>query len=298
MRVLKGHAEGIRLLAYSPDGRWLASAGAGQMKVWSMPEGKEQHSIAVEGYLSYAQMKFSPDSRTLVLAGSYTSMRFLDPETGREQRLLRETALTVFDFVFSPDGRTLAVAPMRGAPNYRTHYVRLYDLTTGQETGPPLAENPLTITTLTFSRDGQMLAGHVTNGQVYLWDLAARAERRVLKGHGSNCGGMAWLPDGPTLAVVMSRSARLVDPATGKERARLKGHSGNINALACSTDGRLLASASNDGTVRLWETATGRCVQSYDWKLGKVYAVALAPDGMTAAAAGEASDIVAWDVDL
>ena len=63
-----------------------------------------------------------------------------------------------------------------------------------------------------------------------------------------------------------------------------------------SADGKFVLAGGTDGSVRLWDVETGQQRSAYDWKVGKIRAVAFAPDGMRAAAAGD-KDIVVWDVD-
>jgi WD40 repeat protein len=81
-----------------------------------------------------------------------------------------------------------------------------------------------------------------------------------------------------------------------KERTVLKGHEDCVIVAAFTPDGRTLVTASWDRTIRTWDVETGRQTNSFDWGLGRMFTVAVAPDGMTAAAGGEQPHVVVWDL--
>jgi WD40 repeat protein len=160
-------------------------------------------------------------------------------------------------------------------------------------TGKPrvLFDAPGPLRDAALSSDGRTLAGAV-RGDVVLWSLADVTTPMAVR---TSTGWRRWLGQ-PTPATTPPLTPRLVLSA-GAER---------IDALAFTPDGRRVFAGSAKGTVRVWdvpELATGvvssprepRAV--YEWGIGPVTAVAVAADGLTAAAGGATGRVVAWDVE-
>src|SRR5262249_54024396 len=152
-----------------------------------------------------------------------------------------------------------------------------------------------------FAPDGRTLALGTDHGGVYLWDLAS-AQPPTRLPLPTAAQRLAFAPDGRLLAATEGSRVRVWDPASGKIVGTLRGHGKRVTALAFARGGGagrapLLLTGSEDETVRLWDVLGGRERTAFGWPVGKVRAVAFAPDGMTAAAAGDKGDVVIWDVD-
>jgi WD40 repeat protein len=296
MRILKGRRPNVCGLAFTPDGqRLFAGTTDGTVTVWDTTCGGERGILTLGARLAYPfYLTLTPDGRTLAAGGQHLPLTFRDTFTGQPVALLPVELRGAFGLAFSPDSRTFTAVPARNED--RLHYLRRWDVGTGRELLPPLLTDGCTIASPAFSPDSKALVVFVYDRTTRLFDLEAGEERACWRAP-SEVNGLTRLPDGRTLAVTLSRSVVLWDVQRGKERGRLKGHTRRINGLAVAPDSRLLATASDDGMVRLWDAATWKCRAVLDWGIGAVRAVVFAPDGMTGVAGGERGDIVIWDVD-
>jgi WD40 repeat protein/serine/threonine protein kinase len=289
-RTLTAHSDEVHSVAFSPEGRLIASGSRdGSVKVWDATKGETIWSLAGHRGDVYC-VAFSPDGKTVVSAGDDTTARLWQTSTGRQSAVLHAHTRAVFNAVFSPDGRILATAG-------KDSVIRLWDTATLDEK-IVLSGHLKDVEFLAFSPDGTALAsvGDERPGLLKLWDVATGREKLsvVADLHPMMC--VAFSPDGATVATASEgRTIKLWDAASGVERLALAGHAGSVESLAFSPNGKTLASASTDATVRLWDVTTGRMMEAFRGHIGRIRSVAFSPDGRLLASAGGDQTVKQWD---
>jgi WD40 repeat protein len=294
-RTLRGHKAQVESVAWSPDGRLLASAGdEPSIKIWDPATGQDIRTL-VGHTKDVNRLAFCGDGRRLASASNDGTAIIWDVSTGKKLQVLHghqvatdKSAPRVFGVAFSPDETLVATA----SPD-RT--VKLWDLSNGQclRTFTGHAD---TVHNVAFSPDGQVIASASNDRTVKLWDVKTGLELRTLTGHSHWVYCVSFSPDGRLLASGSEdRTLRVWNFVTGDEVGRLRGHAECIYSLAFSPDGNRLATASTDHSIKIWEVQTGQELLALKGHAARVNSAAFSPDGHWLASCSEDQTVKLWD---
>ncbi len=247
--------------------------------------------VAVEGGAG----GFSPDGSLLVTADAGTvfggsrgqgRLTVWDSVTGEQEFTLEGHVEGTTDAAFDPTGRLIASASLDGT-------ARIWDAADGSQLHM-LSGHSGWLTSVSFSRDGSELLTGAIDGTVRRWDSTSGAEVAVYS-FDSIVTSVATAADG-RIGVGLDTSGAAVLDAGGGELFRLTGHTGGVCGVAFGPEAKVIATGSQDGTARLWDTESGALLYVVEGHSGPVCGVDVSPDGRYLATGAEDGTARVWDL--
>jgi WD40 repeat protein len=251
----------VQSLAFSPDGKWLASRGLYDdcLRVFDVQTGKETYTLDCPS-LYGTGVVFSPD-------GYLAAYRPRTVPQRKQPNPTRKSAIVLWDLTTGKIHQEIDWVPQWG-PGYHG---------------------------LAFSPDGKWMAGDQGKSRICVWNRANGKIRFTDPRPISPCGSLVFSRDGNTLVASESGSLEMWDLKTGRSTLADDGHTGMIRGFDLSSDGATIATGGTDGTVRLWDAKTGK---ERHRLLGVGRLVVFSPDGRTLVSGSGTDDgtMILWDV--
>jgi WD40 repeat protein len=288
--VLKGHTANVASLAFSPDGTLLATGGGDRtVRIWRYADYAADPAGAVrtlEGHTGeVSAVVFSPDGKTLASGSRDKTIKLWSVAKGKEEKVLAGHKGEVNSLAYNHRGDILASG---GGQGIQRGEVRTWDVAAGK---PLFLRYGLShrVLSLSYARDGKLAAAG-SDGLIRVWLYNLASEAMTFRGDPQLVSGVAFSPDGHTLASAgLSGRVSLWNSAGGLETHALSAAPA-LQALAFDPASRRLAAAGKgpDAAVLVWDMEDlARPAVAVKGHAGTVLSVAFSPDGQSLASGGE-----------
>jgi WD40 repeat protein len=291
--TLRGHGDVVRSVAFSPDGKFLASGSEDQtVKVWEVGSWQEVATLRHGGVGRFwdrvSPVSFSPDGKFLASGSNDKTVKVWEVGSWREVVTLKGHGDPVNSVSFSPDGKFLA----SGSGDWT---VKVWEVGSWREV-VTLKGHGSSVNSVSFSPDGKFLASGSGDWTVKVWEVGRWQEVATLRGHGDVVRSVAFSPDGKFLASGSEdKTVKVWEVGSWREVATLK-HEWTANSVAFSPNGKFLASGSSDDTVKVWEVGSWREVATLRGHENRVLSVSFSPDGKFLASGSWDETVKVWEV--
>jgi WD40 repeat protein/serine/threonine protein kinase len=261
-----GHTQGVWLVAVSPGGRRLITAGQEKhVCLWDIETGKLLHKYTGNGG-SIPGLAFTPDGTRFISCGRDATLRLWDlPRIWYDPPPL-------------PASR-------------ETKQARVLQ-------GPGPAQQQVFAEQVAFTADGKRALWSGNDKLVHVWNLAAGKETARFKDHTDGIRSFAVLPDDKrVLSASYDGTLRLWGLDKGAEIRRFTGPAGRVQAVAVTSDGKRAVSAGDDNVLTLWDVNTAKVLKQLPGHEKAVLALALTPDDREVISGGLDQTIRRWDLE-
>jgi WD40 repeat protein len=323
--IFSAHTGPVGSVAWNPIEPILASGGEDSAIIlWDANTGQIITKLAGPTEDAVGALAWSPDGSQLA-ASYWSSFRIWDIKKNNYTELELKNVVALFganDIAWSTDGSRIAGVTQYSGIVWDLMKRQVTSRLQGHHVGLAAVSE---MADVAFSPDGTRLATSADDRTVVIWDLSTNLPiMRLEKAHTSSITSIAWSPDGSKIAsgsgahhphpgdntvvvwdltkhqrsttMIIEDPHRKVNVDLGVPIFTLRGHSGGVNSVVWSPNGKLLASASDDGTIILWDAVSGKPFARLIGHGGGVYSVAFSPDGTRLVSGSDDKSVLVWTI--
>jgi WD40 repeat protein len=285
-----GHANSVWSVAWSPDGKRIASGSAdGTVQVWDATRGNRL--LTYTGHTGTVfSVAWSPDDKRIASGSADSTVQVWDASTG--SHLLTYTGHAssyVGSVAWSPDGKHIA-----SGSNDNT--VQVWDASSGNHHLLTYTGHTDAVYNLAWSPDGKRIASGSNDKTVQVWDASSGNLLLTYTGHSGSIYRVAWSPDGRHIASGSAdKTVQVWDAGSGNRLLTYTGHADLVHSVVWPPDGKRIASGSFDKTVQVWDASSGNLLLPYTGHANVVISVAWSPDGKYIASGSADNTVQVWD---
>jgi WD40 repeat protein/energy-coupling factor transporter ATP-binding protein EcfA2 len=275
--TLSGHKVNVLDLAYSPDGKKIATSSSDRtVRLWDANDGTPNPPASIAPSDISRRVVFNNDGTRLLTVNNDKTAQIWNTATGAQvgESLTGHTG-TINQAAFSPDGKAIVTGAADGT-------ARVWDAVTGKKRRIPVDNgNRSSVLDFSLRGDGKVIIIASADGTAQLF-AGGSDPIATFDAHHGPVSSVAFSPDGNTVVTAHDDAARLWDTNAGRAQMTLPGHeSSDVQGAAFTSDGKHIVTASDDQTTQVWDVAANSFRTGYKPDSDDALVAILSPDGTT-----------------